>query len=108
MKTETIGRMASKAMIVVAGLATMALVGCSTCPNHKDKAVAWDTMPAAVQATIQAHTDGGTVGKIEEESKHGHMIYEAKIEGKDGSRSKIEVREDGKLIEFKTKDGQQK
>jgi len=82
-------------------LATMALIsGCCTyC--HQEVNVPWDTVPAVVQATIQAHTYGGAVGKVEKETTKCGVVYEVKVEGQAGQCSEVKVAEDGKLLKYK-------
>jgi hypothetical protein len=76
------------------------LAGCGT--FHEDEAVPLSAVPSVVQSTIQANANGGTVMRVEKETKHGdHVVYEAKVKGKDGERSEIEVAESGKLLKYK-------
>ena len=75
--------------------------GCSTF-HHEDVNVLWNTVPAVVQATIQAHTYGGTVSKVEQETEKCGLVYEAKVKGPDGQCSEIKVAADGKLLKYKT------
>ena len=78
-----------------------AVSGCSTyC--HKEANVPLDAVPAVVQATIQAHTYGGTVSKVEQETEKCGLVYEAKVKGPDGQCSEINVAADGKLLKYKT------
>ena len=81
--------------------ATAALVsGCCTyC--QKEVNVPLNTVPALVQSTIQAHTYGGTVGKVEKETTKCGVVYEVKVEGQAGQCSEIKVAEDGKLLKYK-------
>ncbi len=70
--------------------------------------VQWADVPAAAQKTIQKmiddHAEGGKVGEIERETKTKDgkkiTIYEADVKMPDGKKVEIEVREDGKLMEF--------
>jgi len=82
-------------------LAIAALVsGCCTyC--QKEENVPLNTVPALVQSTIQAHTYGGTVGKVEKETTKCGVVYEVKVEGQAGQCSEIKVAEDGKLLKYK-------
>ena len=86
-------------VMAVAAVAA-AVSGCSTF-HHEEVNVPWDTVPAVVQATIQAHTYGGTVDKVEKEPMKSGVVYEAKVEGPDGQCSEIKVAEDGKLLKYK-------
>ena len=74
--------------------------GCSTVREEEVK-VSWDAVPAVVQSTIQAHTYGGTVGKVEKETMKCGVVYQAKVEGPDGQCSEVKVAEDGKLLKYK-------
>ena len=85
--------------VVVAIVA--AVSGCSTM-RHEETTVPLSTVPAAVQATIQAHTYGGTVGKVEKETMKCGVVYEAKVQGPEGQCSEIKVAGDGKLLKYKT------
>ena len=78
-----------------------AVSGCSTFCN-KEANVPLDTLPAVVQATIQAHTYGGTVDKVEKETMKCGVVYEAKVKGPEGQCSEIKVADDGKLLKYKT------
>ena len=78
-----------------------AVSGCSTfC--HKEVVVPMDAVPAAVQATITAHTFGGTVAKVEKETKKCGIVYEAKVKGPGTQCAEVKVGEDGKLLKYKT------
>ena len=61
----------------------------------------WNNVPAVVQSTIQAHTYGGAVGKVEKETIKYGVVYEAKVQGPDGQCSEIKVADDGKLLKYK-------
>ena len=82
-------------------LAIAALVSgcCTMC--HQEATVPWDAVPAVVQSTIQAHTYGGTVGKIEKETTKCGVVYEAKVKGQQGQCSEVKVADDGKLLKYK-------
>ena len=84
-------------VVAVAALAA----GCSTFHNEEVN-VPWDSVPTAVQSTIQTHQFGGTVSKVEKKTKKCGTVYEAKVKGSDGQCSEVKVAEDGKLIKYKT------
>jgi len=66
-----------------------------------DKKVEWSQVPEKVQQTITQHAQGGTIEKIERETKKKKIIvYEAKVRMPDGRKIEIEVEEDGTLIEI--------
>ena len=71
---------------------------CTYC--HQEVNVPWDTVPAVVQSTIQAHTYGGTVGKVEKETMKCGVVYEAKVKGPGAQCSEVKVAEDGKLLKY--------
>ena len=84
-------------------LLTFALtVGLTIPALSKDKRtredVAWEDVPVAVQATIQANADGGTLLAIEKETRRGAVTYEAEVKRKDGKTFGIEVNANGKLL----------
>ena len=78
-----------------------AVSGCNTF-HHEGVKVPLNTVPAVVQATIQAHTYGGTVGKVEKETMKCGVVYEAKVKGPAAQCSEVKVAEDGKLLKYKT------
>ena len=83
-------------------VAAMAAVvaGCSTF-RHEEVTVAWTDVPGVVQATIQAHAYGGTVGKVEKEKTKCGIVYEAKVKGQDGQCGEMKVADDGRLLKYK-------
>ena len=85
--------------LVVAAAAVVS--GCGTFCHHEEATVPLDSLPAVVQATIQVHTYGGTVGKVEKETMKCGVVYEAKVKGPDGACGEIKVAEDGKLLKYK-------
>ena len=70
--------------------------------DDDDKAVNWNDLPAAVQSTITANANGGTVSKIETETENGATTYEAKVKNGD-QKMEIEVAADGTLLETESK-----
>ena len=84
-------------VVAVSALAS----GCGTF-HHEEKNVQWDTVPAVVQGTVQAHLYGGTVDTIEREQNDHCVVYEVKVNGSQGWHSEIKVGEDGKLLKYKT------
>lgn len=86
---------------------TLALsAGAAFAEEDKDENVAFVTLPAAVQNTIQAQADakGATVGDVEKETEDGNLSYEAEIVQKDGKKFEVEVAEDGTLAKVKADD----
>jgi hypothetical protein len=61
--------------------------------------VPWANVPPAVQKTINENAGSGNVVKVEKETEDGKTVYEAKIKRADGSKTEIEVGEDGALME---------
>jgi len=87
-------------LAVVTAIAAVA-VGCGTL-CHKEMDVPLNAVPAVVQATIQAHTYGGTVGTVEKKTMKCGTVYEAKVQGPDTRCSEVKVVDDGKLLTYKT------
>ena len=82
--------------------AAVAVVACGCCTVcHKEMVVPLNTVPAAVQATIQAHTYGGVVDRVEKETLKSGVVFEAVVKGSDGVYSEVKVAEDGKLLKYK-------
>lgn len=77
--------------------------------EHKDGGQASQTTqvidlssaPAAVQSTIAAHLAGGTVSKVESETKKGVVRYEAEIKTPDGKEMDLTIAADGTLLKTK-------
>jgi hypothetical protein len=80
------------------------LAGCGT--FHEDEAVPLSAVPSVVQSTIQAHANGGMVGKVEKETEKGRVVYEAKVKGKDGKCTEVAVAEDGTLVKAEADDAE--
>ena len=94
-------RKSSGQLACVVAIAAMVSGCCSFC--HEEVTVPWNSVPAVVQSTIEAHTYGGTVGKVEKETKKCGIVYEAKVKGPDSQCSEIKVPADGKLLKYKVK-----
>ena len=62
--------------------------------SDNDEIIALDQCPAAVQAAIQAHLNGGTIKEIERTSDHGEVLYEVDVQTADGV-IEFDVAEDG-------------
>lgn len=86
-------------LVLAVAIAAVALVGLSGCASHQ-VAVTRDELPAAVKATLDRETAGGTVTELEKETKDGKTCYcaDAKIDGKAWD---ICIAEDGSLISKK-------
>lgn len=87
-------------------LATSVLVAVATlsgCASHgggheeKEVPVAMNDMPAAVRATLDRESAGGTVTEVEKEVKKGKTVYSADMVI-NGVAWDIEVAEDGTVI----------
>src|SRR5690349_2953147 len=89
---------------VTVGLASVALAK----EEKKDQTVEWKDVPAAVQKTIMANANGGTVSKVEKETKKGKTVYEADVKGTNGSELEIKVAENGDLIKAKAEKAEKK
>jgi len=71
--------------------------------NEQEVIVALEQLPTAVRATLQRESTGGTLGKIEKETKDGRVIYEAEIT-LDGREYEAKVTEDGILLKKELED----
>ncbi len=71
--------------------------------DEQEQIVTLEQLPAAVQATLQRESTGGTLGKIEKETKEGRVIYEADIT-LDGGKYEVKVTEDGILLKKELED----
>ncbi|MCW5602843.1 PepSY domain-containing protein [Nitrosomonas sp.] len=70
-----------------------------------EEKVEWSQVPEKVQQTINQHLQGGTIEKIEKETKKKKVIvYEAYVKKPDGKKIEIKVEEDGTLIEIEDED----
>ncbi|CAE6508675.1 YpeB-like protein with putative protease inhibitory function [Nitrosomonas nitrosa] len=66
-----------------------------------EEKVEWSQVPEKVQQTINQHLQGGTIEKIEKETKKKKVIvYEAYVKKPDGEKIEIKVEEDGTLLEI--------
>ena len=87
--------------LAVAVAITASISGCCSF-GEKEVVVPLNAVPAAVQATIQSHTFGGTVAKVEKETKKCGVVYEAEVKGPGEQCAEVKVAEDGKLLKYKT------
>jgi len=62
-----------------------------------EEEITLDQAPAAVQATIKAEAQGGTIKEIERETENGKTVYEAEVII-NGQEFEIEVAPDGTLL----------
>jgi len=63
-----------------------------------EEEVAWDALPAAVQAGVKGKAGGGKIGKVESITKQGKLVaYEAHVTT-NGKRSEIQVGPDGRPL----------
>lgn len=75
------------------------LAGCERNSMEKDSAqvVAIYEVPAAVKATIDQQSHGGSVSTIKKWSKNGKTLYSASI-SLNGQERELTIGEDGKLV----------
>ena len=92
-------RKSTGSLALVVALAAV-VSGCSTF-RSEEVTVPWNSVPAVVQSTIEAHKYGGVVSQIEMERTKCGLVYEAKVQGQAGKCSEIKVAEDGKLLKYK-------
>jgi hypothetical protein len=57
-----------------------------------------DQLPQPVQQTINQEAQGGTVGKIKQETSRGKTFYEAEVTDQSGKKHHVRVNEDGSLM----------
>ena len=69
--------------------------------KHEER-LTMDQLPAAVRASIEKESAGGTVGEVEKETERGQTFYEAEIV-KDGKESYVHVAENGKVLKRESK-----
>jgi hypothetical protein len=62
--------------------------------SETDAPIALDECPLAVQETIKAHLDGGTITELERTTDHGEVLYEVDLRTDDGV-VEFDVAEDG-------------
>ena len=89
---------------IIAGLLAVPALVKGEENEKSEQKVAWKDLPAAVQNTITTNANGGTVVKVEKETKDGVVTYEAKVKGTDGKKSEIQVAADGKFIKAEAED----
>ena len=92
-------RKSTGSLALVVALAAV-VSGCSTF-RSEEVTVPWNSVPAVVQSTIEAHKYGGVVSKVEMERTKCGLVYEAKVQEQAGKCSEIKVAEDGKLLKYK-------
>ena len=64
-----------------------------------EEQVVFESLPAEVQAGLQAKAGGGKIGKVESLTKKDNLVaYEAKVV-KDGKKAEIQVGPDGKPLD---------
>ncbi len=68
-----------------------------TANDDGEEEITLDQAPAAVQATIKAEAQGGTIKEIERETENGKTVYEAEVII-NGQEVEIEVAPDGTLL----------
>lgn len=72
--------------------------------DKKEQTITADQLPAPVKATLDKETAGGTVEKLEKETKEDKTVYEAKAT-LDGKEWKFKIRADGQLLKKELKEG---
>lgn len=85
---------------LVIGLA-LAVAGCAE--GEKEITLKFADCPVAVQKTIMEHAGGVSFPEVDKETKKdGRVVFEAKGKKPDGTKIKIKVAGDGKLVGFKS------
>ena len=84
-------------------MTAMLLLIATGCATGSDEIVTLEECPAAVQQTINARLDGGTIKEIERTTDHGEVLYEVDVQGVDGV-VEFDVAEDGTFRGFEEDD----
>jgi uncharacterized membrane protein YkoI len=66
-------------------------------PAEEEQAVEFSGLPAAVQATVQQHLNGGTIEEVEVQMKDGQTVYEVDVEA-EGEEIEFVVAADGTYL----------
>lgn len=82
---------------LIAGMGTFALAPLAGADDH----VTMDQVPTAAQATIKKEAAGAPISELEKETHHGKTVYEAEYM-QNGTKVKIEVTPEGKIVKRKT------
>lgn len=86
---------------ILAALITLFFASSGFAGLFDEEKVEWSQVPEKVQQTINQHLQGGTIEKIEKETKKKKIIvYEAYVKKPDGKKIEIKVEEDGTLLEI--------
>ncbi len=64
----------------------------------KSQTMTLDQLPQPVQQTINQEAQGGTVGKIKQETRRGKTFYVAEVSDQNGKKHHVRVNEDGTLM----------
>ena len=67
-------------MLRTATVAAITLVGLAICAAPQEKKIKRSELPAAVQATVTAQSQGATVHGFSQEKENGQTYYEAELE----------------------------
>jgi uncharacterized membrane protein YkoI len=86
------------AVSAVAGLALLAVVAWAD-DKEKDKKIALDKAPKAVQEAIKARFPKGEVTSIEKETEDGKTVYDVELK-QDGKKYEMDILADGTVIEI--------
>jgi len=66
--------------------------------GRKGQTMTLDQLPQPVQQTINQEAQGGTVGKIKQETRRGKTFYAAEVSDQNGKKHHVRVNEDGTLM----------
>ena len=88
-----------KRIAVLLAAAMLAIPAFAMAGEKEGENLTLDKVPAAVKATIEKETAGGTIKSIEKETEEGKVVYECTYKDKDGAKHAIEIAEDGKVLE---------
>jgi len=66
--------------------------------GSKGQTMTLDQLPQPVQQTLNQAAQGGTVGKIKQETRRGKTFYVAEVSDQNGKKHHVRVNEDGTLM----------
>jgi hypothetical protein len=93
--------------MVASAAALLGLAACASDEHHegegKEIPVTMDQLPAPVKTTIVREAEGGTIGDVDQETKHDKLVYEADATI-GGAPYEIKVSDDGTLLSKKLDD----
>lgn len=90
-----------KIIVFLSAFAGLGLAGCHNLTEENETVVAFDSLPAAVQTTVNSLRGDGKIGKVTAETEKGKTTYETEVAFADGSELELKVSAEGKLLKAK-------